>query len=78
MDLQLSKFAITQYIKTKVNNIFDLLRYLVLVLEQFTKGFGHILVLSFIITLRLGEGGLKYLRPDLNMAAMSCFSHFKT
>ena len=32
----------------------------VLVLEQFTKGFSLILVLSFVITLRLDGGGLKY------------------
>ena len=50
----------------------------VLVLEQFTKGFSLILVLSFVIALRLDGGGLKYLRPVLNMAAMSCFPHFKT
>ena len=50
----------------------------VLVLEQFTKGFSLILVLSFVITLRLDGGGLKYLRPVLNMAARSCFPHFKT
>ena len=41
------------------------------VLEQFMKGFSLILVLSLVIDLRLGEGGLKYLRPVLNMAAMS-------
>ena len=35
----------------------------VVVLEQFTKGFSLILVISLVITLRLGGSGPKYLRP---------------
>ena len=47
----------------------------VLILEKFTKSLSLVLVLSLVITLRLGGGQLKCLKPVLNMDYHVCMSY---